>query len=175
MKRQRHYSTVPETLNYGQPLSSSKNLGNTNLGYLEWKNVSEKQIPGNSNQLCQRRHAVCGSLETQSKEQHYAMTALPSPWLATVQVENTVKLKEWNANSIFNFIAYPEKKRKKKKTPQNNIQQQRQQKRRTHIFISAEKLAHSWHFHTILFTWLATKFKNECAVHTCPIPGERRG
>lgn len=110
--------------------------------------------------MCWRRRAICGSLETQSKEQqHYALTALPSLWLTMVQVEKTVNLKEWNENSIFNFFTYAEKK--KKKEPQINIQQQQQQKNDIpYLIISAEKLAHSWHLHTILSTWLETKFKN---------------
>lgn len=124
MKTQRHYSTVPEILNYGEPLSSSKNLEEYQFRIPGKEKCFCKSDPCHQ-QSCQRRHAVCGSLETQSKEQqHHVVTALPSPWLATVQVEKTVNLKEWNEKTIFNFITYPKKKKKKEKESQIHIQQQ---------------------------------------------------
>lgn len=73
------------------------------------------------------------------------MTALASPWLAPVQAEKTVNLKEWNENYI--FITYPEKQ-----TNSNHYTTATTIKKRTHILISAEKLAHSWHFRAILST-----------------------
>lgn len=134
MKTQRHYSTVPEILNYGEPLSSSKNLEEYQFRIPGKEKCFCKSDPCHQ-QSCQRRHAVCGSLETQSKEQqHHVVTALPSPWLATVQVEKTVNLKEWNEKTIFNFITYPKKKKKKRKRISNSYTTAMTTKKRERIY-----------------------------------------
>lgn len=145
-----------------------------NPGYLERKNISKKQIPGNRNQLCYRRHDACRSLETQFKDQqHCCMTALPSPWLARVQIEKTVKLKEWIQISSLILLSTH------KKNPQNNNNpptHTHNNKKKTHIFVSVAKWADSWHSHPDLFIWVEWQIKELdvlCSRAQCQEEAER--